>query len=141
MIKMVYVAETISTAATGDNFDVAISYDIEEARKELDRDYRRTSERDKRNRLYCISGYMIDVEDDNTSASDAYNDWVLEHMDFNPDFYEEYKDYEKNYTIKPEYYDAWGATDDNCTVTLADIERFSDEWEMSIDELMEQVEA
>lgn len=46
----------------------------------------------------------------------------------------------KTYHIKPEYYDLWGAWDGNDTVTTDEIEQLAREWEMTVDELMEQVE-
>ncbi len=44
------------------------------------------------------------------------------------------------YKIKPEFYDLWGATDENNTVTGDEIERLANEWGMPTDDLMEQVE-
>lgn len=46
----------------------------------------------------------------------------------------------KKYSIKPEYYDLWGAWEGNDTVTEEQIKELSKEWEKPIDELMEQVE-
>ena len=46
----------------------------------------------------------------------------------------------KKYSIKPEYYDLWGAWEGNNTVTEEQIKELSKEWEKPIDELMEQVE-
>lgn len=46
----------------------------------------------------------------------------------------------KQYSIKPEYYDLWGAYDGNDTVTDEQIADLAREWEKPIDELMEQVE-
>lgn len=45
------------------------------------------------------------------------------------------------YVIKDEYYDHWGVTSKNPTVTGSEIVRLADEWGVSIAKLMEQVEA
>lgn len=46
----------------------------------------------------------------------------------------------KQYRIKPEYYDLWGAYEGNDIVDDGEIERLAHGWEMPIEELMEQVE-
>lgn len=46
----------------------------------------------------------------------------------------------KQFKIKPEYYDMWGAYDGNDTVTVDRINELAAEWEMSVEELMEQVD-
>lgn len=46
----------------------------------------------------------------------------------------------KNYQIKPEYYDLWGAYEGNDIVTAEEIADLAREWEMTVTELMEQVE-
>lgn len=46
----------------------------------------------------------------------------------------------KNYQIKPEYYDLWGAYEGNDIVTAEEIINLAREWEMTVTELMEQVE-
>lgn len=46
----------------------------------------------------------------------------------------------KQYKIKPEYYDIWGAYEGNDTVTADEINRLANEWEMPVEALMEQVE-
>ena len=46
----------------------------------------------------------------------------------------------KQYKIKPEFYDLWGAYEGNDTVTADTINDLAAEWEKPIDELMEQVE-
>ena len=46
----------------------------------------------------------------------------------------------KQFKIKPEYYDMWGAYDGNDTVTADQINELASEWEMSVEALMEQVD-
>lgn len=46
----------------------------------------------------------------------------------------------KQYRIKPEYYDLWGAYEGMDIVDDEEIKRLAYEWEMPIAELMEQVE-
>ena len=46
----------------------------------------------------------------------------------------------KQYRIRPEFYDLWGAYEGNDIVDAAEISRCSYAWEKPINELMEQVE-
>ena len=46
----------------------------------------------------------------------------------------------KQYKIKAEFYDLWGAYEGNDTVTAEKIAELAFEWETTIEELMEQVE-
>lgn len=46
----------------------------------------------------------------------------------------------KQYQIKSEYYDLWGACEGNDIVTTEEIERLAGEWDTTIEELMEQVD-
>ncbi len=46
----------------------------------------------------------------------------------------------KTYNIKPEFLSAWGnETTEDAIVTEAEIQRLSNEWGVSVDDLMEQV--
>ena len=44
------------------------------------------------------------------------------------------------YKIKPEFYDEWGAYEGIDIVTADEINELSVEWDVSVEELMEQVE-
>ena len=44
------------------------------------------------------------------------------------------------YTVKPEHIDSWFTYDEPTPVTRAEIERLAAEWNIPIDELMQQVE-
>lgn len=46
----------------------------------------------------------------------------------------------KEYRIKPEFYDLWGAYEGFNTVTEEQIKDLALEWETTVEELMEQVE-
>lgn len=46
----------------------------------------------------------------------------------------------KTYNIKPEFLSAWGSeTTEDTIVTESEIQRLSNEWGVSVDDLMEQV--
>ena len=47
---------------------------------------------------------------------------------------------DKYYRVKPEHYDAWGASEITHVVTEKEIKRLAAEWDKTKDELMEQVE-
>ncbi len=47
---------------------------------------------------------------------------------------------EKLYRILPEYYDLWGCTSDTCVITESDMLRLCEEWGITVDEAMEQLE-
>ena len=46
----------------------------------------------------------------------------------------------KQFKIKPEFYDKWGAYEGNDIVNADTINDLAAEWEMTVDDLMEQVE-
>lgn len=46
----------------------------------------------------------------------------------------------KRYTIKPEYFDAWGATYDTALIDETEITRLAEEWETTTEELLKQVD-
>ena len=46
----------------------------------------------------------------------------------------------KQFKIKPEFYDQWGAYEGNDTVTADTINDLAAEWEMTVNDLMEQIE-
>ena len=46
----------------------------------------------------------------------------------------------KEYKIKPEFYDLWGAYEGNDTVTEDRLIELAEEWEMTVEDLLEQVE-
>jgi len=46
----------------------------------------------------------------------------------------------KQFKIKPEYYDLWGAYEGNDIVTADQINELAVEWEMPVEALMEQVD-
>ena len=47
---------------------------------------------------------------------------------------------ERLYRILPEYYDEWGCTSDTCVITESDMLRLCEEWGITVDEAMEQLE-
>ncbi len=47
---------------------------------------------------------------------------------------------EKLYRIHPEYYDLWGCTSDTCVITESDMLRLCEEYDITVDEAMEQLE-
>lgn len=51
-------------------------------------------------------------------------------------------DKNKKYKVLPKYYEYWGnsSNENDYIVTLEEIERLADEWDCTVDELMEQVE-
>ena len=46
----------------------------------------------------------------------------------------------KEYKIKPEFYDRWGAYEGNDTVTEDRLIELAAEWEMTVEDLLGQVE-
>lgn len=46
----------------------------------------------------------------------------------------------KRYTIKPEHFDAWGATYDTALIDETEITRLAEEWETTTEELLKQVD-
>lgn len=46
----------------------------------------------------------------------------------------------RGYRILEKYWDEWGASESTCIVDMKEIERLADEWNCTIDELLEQVE-
>ena len=47
----------------------------------------------------------------------------------------------KQYTIKPEYMPLWGEdADENTIITQDDVERFAADWEISVENLLKQLE-
>lgn len=78
--------------------------------------------------------YYMDIEELTSIYADITEEQTTETEE------EEEAQTMKKYSIKPEYYDLWGAWEGNDTVTEEQIKELSKEWEKPIDELMEQVE-
>ena len=89
MKKMVYIAQRCERKDTSDIWDVAVTFDLEEARAACKADWEHMTRFEQiRNRQY-IEGYMLDVEDGET-AGDAYNRAIdNDELCRDPNYYEE----------------------------------------------------
>lgn len=47
---------------------------------------------------------------------------------------------EKLYRILSEYYDEWGVTSDTCIITSSEVLRLCNEWGITVEEALEQLE-
>jgi len=75
MKKIIYVAKSIKEY--GDSFDIAVSFDKDEATEAAIYDRKRLSQFDKEKCFHMVEGYEIDVADGET-AREAYDNWLLE---------------------------------------------------------------
>ena len=87
MKKMVYVAW--DSKLGGNDYDVAVSFDLEECRDAAVRDREHLTDRERAGSEHYIKGYKIPVLD-GQSARVAYEEWGLEQYCMpDPDYYED----------------------------------------------------
>lgn len=89
---MIYNAQRWPKAQTGDVFDIAITYSIDEARAACDAEWHHLTRRERAKVYMDIRGVVVDVLPGETAGDAWHRHWEQDDIPGDPEYYEEYNE-------------------------------------------------